>query len=435
LSEVSPDRLRVAATEAGLLLYEVLNRAGLPDSSEIPGEEEVEGNELQSWKVPRTEITLIRVDEGDRIGEFLFSPQTVARALEFYEKVKHLPYKTDYAQGTYEEYVTRPDFSIPYRWADELPSWAKVRFFRNPVWKLVVVLITLCLGIFFAVLVRRVGRWWDAKFGQRGGPWRVGTLAFAMSLVAIPIVLARFLGNIIGVRFEVQAVISKGLFTLAFVAAVYAVFALFEFIAEVIVSSRYLSEKSFNAPLVRVTSRLFGILASIFIIVRAAEYLGIQVGPVLAGLGIGGLAVALAARPTLENIIGGFTLFADKPVRVGDFCHFGDEEGIVEEIGLRSTRIRKRNDVLVTVPNADFSQMQLENSARILQRVYHETLGLRYETTPDQLRYVLAKLREMLIGHPKVSPYRLHVRFRGFGAYSLDVEVYARTHTCMPLVL
>ena len=107
LSEVSPDRVLVVSTETGLLLYEVLNRVGLPDISENPGRAADGQEELHSWKVPRTEITLVRVDDGERKGEFLFSPRTVARALEFYEKVNHLPHQSGYARGTYEEYISR----------------------------------------------------------------------------------------------------------------------------------------------------------------------------------------------------------------------------------------------------------------------------------------------------------------------------------------
>ena len=158
LSKVSPDRALSVATEAGLLIYEVLNRVGLPDYSEVPGEAEIEREELQAWTVPRTEISIVRVEEGDRAGEFLFSPQTVDRALEFYEMVKHLSHNTSYAPGNYEQYVTRPDFRLPYLWADELPSWANKRFFRNPVWKWLAVLLTFAVGVTAAFAVNRLGR-------------------------------------------------------------------------------------------------------------------------------------------------------------------------------------------------------------------------------------------------------------------------------------
>jgi MscS family membrane protein len=429
ISQVSADRAASVVTESALLLYEVLGRVGLPDYAEVPGAEEVADGDLRKWTVPRTEIAIVLTEEGDRSGEYLFSPQSVARALEFYDRVKHLPYKEPGLRGSYEEYVTRPNFVIPYLWADDLPSWAKTQLMRNPLWKWIAVVLVLALGVALGYLLRRLRRRWDQRGGADELNRRISTLFWAVFLLVIPILAEQVIHRVIGVRFELQAVISRALFILAFAAAVLVAFALANFVATAIISSRRLRERSIDAHLVKVIARLMAIVAALVIVFEATEFLGFPVGPVLAGLGIGGLAVALAARPTIENVIGGFILFADKPVRVGDFCRFGEEYGTVEEIGIRSTRIRKRNDAVVTVPNAEFSQLQLENRTRIRQRLYRTTLGLRYETAPDQLRYVLTKLREMLIGHPMVSPSNLNVRFVGFGAYSLDAEIYAHVRT------
>jgi MscS family membrane protein len=149
----------------------------------------------------------------------------------------------------------------------------------------------------------------------------------------------------------------------------------------------------------------------------------------MAGFGLGGIILALAVRPIVENFVGGLVLFSDKPVRIGDYCRFGDEYGTVEDIGMRSTRIRKLDDAVVTIPNSAFSQLQLTNFDRRRRRLYETVLGLRYETTPEQLRYVIAQLRGMLIGHPRVASDQLHVRFAGFGAYSLDIKVFAYIRT------
>jgi len=156
-----------------------------------------------------------------------------------------------------------------------------------------------------------------------------------------------------------------------------------------------------------------------------AEALNIPYGAALAGFGIGGLAVALAARSTLENVIAGFILFADKPLAVGDFCRFGDKIGTVERIGIRSTNVRTLDRTLVSVPNADFVNMHLENFGKRDRILLHKTFALRYETTPDQLRFVLAELRRLMIAHPKVTEDPARVRFVGFGENALEVEVFA----------
>ncbi len=175
----------------------------------------------------------------------------------------------------------------------------------------------------------------------------------------------------------------------------------------------------------RAVKVVLGALAGIAVI----QNLGVNVTGILAGLGVGGLAIALAAQKTVENLFGGVTLAADQPVRVGDFCRFGDKLGTIEEIGLRSTRVRTLDRTLVSVPNAEFSGMQLENYTRRDRIWLRALLGLRYETTPDQLRHVLAGLRRVLREHPRVDPDPARVRFVAFAAHSLDLEVFAYIRT------
>jgi MscS family membrane protein len=159
------------------------------------------------------------------------------------------------------------------------------------------------------------------------------------------------------------------------------------------------------------------------------QHLGFNVTSLLAGLGIGGLAVALAAQKSVENLFGGVTLIADQPVRVGDFCRFGDRVGTVEDVGLRSTRVRTLDRTVVTIPNSQFAALSLENFAQRDRIWLNATIGLRYETTPDQLRHVLVALKRVLLSHPKIHPDPARVRFVGFGAYSLDVEIFAYVRT------
>ncbi|UCF01513.1 MAG: mechanosensitive ion channel, partial [Deltaproteobacteria bacterium] len=116
-------------------------------------------------------------------------------------------------------------------------------------------------------------------------------------------------------------------------------------------------------------------------------------------------------------------------VRVGDFCRFGDKMGTIEEIGIRSTRVRTLDHTVITVPNATFSNMEIDNiTARERIRLL-AILTLRYETMPDQLRYILVEIRKLLYSHERVIPDTPRVRFINFGAYSLDIEVVAYVDT------
>lgn len=152
---------------------------------------------------------------------------------------------------------------------------------------------------------------------------------------------------------------------------------------------------------------------------------GVDLTAILTGLGIGGLAVALAAQRTLENLLGGMMIITDEPIRVGDFCKVGDQMGTVEDIGLRSTRLRTLSRTMVAVPNGQISAMSIENFSLRDKFWFRHPIGLRYETSADQLRYVLAEIRTMLYSHPKVERDDARIRFVGFGGSSLDLEIFA----------
>ena len=160
-------------------------------------------------------------------------------------------------------------------------------------------------------------------------------------------------------------------------------------------------------------------------VVAVLQQTGFQVSGLIAGLGVGGIAVGLGAQKTVANLFGGLSLTMDQAVRVGDVCKFGDKMGTVEDVGLRSTRIRTLDRTVITVPNAEFSEIHIENFTLRDRIRLQATLGLRYETTPAQLRDALERLRKLFRDHPRVSPDPIRVRFVSFGAYSLDVEVVA----------
>jgi len=152
---------------------------------------------------------------------------------------------------------------------------------------------------------------------------------------------------------------------------------------------------------------------------------GYNATTIVAGLGVGGVAVALAAQKTIENLFGGVAVITDRPVAVGEFCRFGERVGTVEDIGLRSTRIRTLDRTLVIVPNGQFSTMTLENFSKRDKMWFHFMLNLRRDTTPDQVRQLLQSITRALTEHPKAETGPLPVRFVGVGTYSLDLEVFA----------
>jgi MscS family membrane protein len=150
---------------------------------------------------------------------------------------------------------------------------------------------------------------------------------------------------------------------------------------------------------------------------------GYPVSGILAGMGIGGLAMALAAQDSIAGIFASVVIFLDKPFMVEDFVEINGVAGTVEEIGIRSTRIRTAEKTLVTLPNKEIMDSNINNFSRRPMRRAETTVGVTYGTTPDKMRDLLGRLREMLDGDEMVDSGTIFVSFAGFGDSSLDIEM------------
>lgn len=183
-------------------------------------------------------------------------------------------------------------------------------------------------------------------------------------------------------------------------------------------------QQTFSYSVLPLASRIVKITILILAITTILSDWGYNTSTILAGLGVGGLAIALAAQKTVENLFGGVSVISDRPVVIGDTCRFGDKVGTIEDIGLRSTKVRTADRTLVTVPNGQFSSMTLENLSRRDKLLLNFTLNLRRDTSPRQVRALLASIAKLLAESHKVESGPLSVRFIGVGKYSLDVEIF-----------
>jgi MscS family membrane protein len=153
--------------------------------------------------------------------------------------------------------------------------------------------------------------------------------------------------------------------------------------------------------------------------------LGFNMSTALAGLGIGGLAIGFGAQKTIENLFGGVSVLGDEVFRVGDVCRFGDRTGVVEDIGLRSTRIRTEERTLLAIPNGTVATINLENLSRRDKILLKTSLSLRSETKADHLRFILSEVRRLLYSHPKVESNTVRVRLTDIAGAAPSVEVMA----------
>lgn len=425
LSSLPPASRIKAGAAAAMALYEVLGRIELPAFEQIPGAEFRPGlgtNEVR-WAIPHTEIALVRISTGRHAGEFLFSADTVAAAVEFYKRTRDLPYVRPMpVEHMYEKRIAGGGWLIPSPWIEAMPQWLRTPVWGQAVWKWFA--LVLLLGAFGMVLKAALRL---SRKGSAGRPFlhALARLFLPLALLVAAPVFAYV--TLVQVNFINEVGSTIGLLTSAvmFFSAAWLAWRAAPVIAEAIISSPNIAPESIDAHLIRICLRLCGLIAAAALLSVGAERVGMPVYGIVAGLGIGGLAIALAAQPTIENLIGSLSLFADKPVRVGSLCRYGDSLGTVEGIGIRSTRIRGNDRSLTTIPNGALSRMPIVNLSQRDRMLIQSVIGLRCETSAEQLRFVLAKLREMLIAHPRIITETARARFIGFSASSRDIEVYA----------
>lgn len=347
------------------------------------------------------EILLERVQRGNNPPVWLFSAETLKNVPEIYKELN---------VRTLDTYL--PKFLVN-TWFLWFPLWQ---------WLLILLLIPLSFGLSILVTrfstlmllfsVHRIAKVRvDHHVARLTGPIRVLIFALAIwfiSLLSRSVLLSAFWTYVA--------------LTLTVIGATWLCVRVIDVLFKLKQSQFMLSDKISMVQLGRKLSKIMAVIVGTLVIFYIA---GINIAAVLTGLGIGGIAIAFAAQKTLENLFGGIMIISDQPVRVGDFCRAGEHLGTVENIGLRSTRIRTLERTVVSVPNGQLAVMSLENLTMRDKTWFHHTLKLRYETTADQLRYILAEIRKMMYQHPKVESSSARVRFIGMGDSSLKLEVFA----------
>jgi MscS family membrane protein len=152
--------------------------------------------------------------------------------------------------------------------------------------------------------------------------------------------------------------------------------------------------------------------------------LGFDVSAALAGVGIGTLALGLGAQKTFENMFGGVSILFDKVIQVGDTCKVNNQTGVVEDIGLRSTRLRTSERTLLSIPNGIMATAVVENLRFRDKFLCQQIIRLRYDLSPDHVRFVVEEIRQLLLENPKVEDSTSRVRFLRFSDYALEVEIF-----------
>lgn len=424
LSGIAPEARRETANDAIVYLYEILMRIELPPLDEIPGDADIEdGFALDRWTLPHTEITVHRVADGPREGEYLFSPETVKRAGEFYERTKQLPYRREPPIANVNEFLeVYGGWAIPLAWVDALPGWMRNIVWGQAVWKWVMllgaVLALLALVLSAYRFTRRKGR--PRSAGQYLSKLAVPGLLLVACVWAFPRLFVDI--QLVG---DVAKYVNLTATAIAYLSLAWAVWILILAAGEALVSRPRIRAESLDASLIRLTVRLIAIGAAVMLVFQGATAIGIPLVGLVASVSIGGLAIALAAQDTLKSLLGSLMIFIDQPYRVGERIVAGGHDGVVEHIGLRSTRIRQLDGHLTSIPNEKMATMHIENIER--RKYIRRKTRLRIATgTPrEKVQRALATVRGVLKDHegmPKDRPPRVY--FEEFNSDSLSIVIF-----------
>jgi len=350
------------------------------------------------------EIELERVEHGSQSYVWLFSRQTVAR----------IP-------GAFRELDAAGSLRILPR------ALTEHRFLSVPLWKWLATIAGLVVALLSASLLTRgvtrilqplirrfIGTGQGPEATTFQGPIRLFLLAATLRIFAeaSPSLLSRERWAGVGGGL---AIIAIGWFLTQFV----------DILADL--RARQLSRVKQPGEIAMLTlgRRLFKIAVSLVVALILLHGVGVNISAMLAGLGVGGIALALAAQKTLENLFGGISLIMREAIRVGDFCSVGGQAGVVEDIGLGSTRLRTLDRTLVSLPNAQISQLNVENMTLRDKFWFHQVLGLRYDSSAGQMRSILEGIEKLLQNAARVEHSTARVRLIGFGATSQTLEVFA----------
>jgi len=400
------------ASEVATCIKEILDRVELPAWDRIPDTEEIESagglEKLSRWRIPGTRITIARVEQGPQKHEYLFSPGTVDRAVEYFHSLKSKPYRTEgpaTSEGFFRWYMSTPGHPVLAAMVQWLPERMQhSRTMGLATWKWPGLIILLLIAIAVMTLAYRVQRALTNRVQGKSVFKFCLLIVFPIIAMLAPLAFKHVIQHYLTVRGYPLYIMGFAANLVALLAAVVVIFAATQRIAEIIIASPRINPQGLNAQLIRITSQLMSVVLTVLLFLVGGQYLGINIGTLLASAGIGGIALALGAQDTLKTLFGTLSLMADKPFRVGDRIQFDKYDGVVEDIGLRSTKLRLLTGHLVTLPNDQLAGNDIEN---IAQRKYirrKSEIHIPLNTASEKVEMALAIIREKLAHQEGMDP-------------------------------
>ncbi|HYG45787.1 MAG TPA: mechanosensitive ion channel domain-containing protein, partial [Bordetella sp.] len=315
---------------------------------------------------------------------------------------------------------------IPDWLTSGIPESLKVVYLNTPVWKIIAIACVVVLMLALAFVWARV-----VRIQCRRGS-EVRKLGWRFTLPAVLLAIYFFSDWYVIAHINPAGLFATGeslLSTAAFYGVVaWAVWIGCFLVAEAVINTPRIAGNSLDTHLLRLAARVAAIGSAGGILIYGANEVGIPAFGLIAGIGVGGFALALAAQSTIENLFGGVALFADRPFRIGDVISFGNERGAVEMVGTRSSRIRALDGTLVTVPNSDLAKMKIVNFTKRNKCLFVHTLALHVDTPANEIRLLLQRMRSLVADEELVEKSDGWPRIRCVGVAIGRVEVELRAY-------
>jgi MscS family membrane protein len=440
LSRVSPILRETVGPESVVLLREVLDRIDLPDAAQIPDAAEMARLGEKKWRIPDTEIDFVLIEKGPRAGQYLVAPETVARLREFYAEVRKLPDRSQVTLGliqavkninldqsgtVYDIFLNSPaglSRIVPLRWLLSMPAWTKARVFDLAVWQWLGLAFGMGLGALLLWAVVMIKRRWKRARRNPDSPRYYSLLIPLVAMLAAG-EAAPLLFSMLRIGGIPRVVLAYGATLVTYLAAAWLCLLAVILLGEAIIESEHIKTRSLDGQLFRLGARFVGAIGASAILVKGADALGLPAYSVVAGLGVGGLAVALAARDSLANLLGSILIMFEKPFRIGHQIRLSGNTGKVVDVGFRSTRLRTLDNSLISIPNNDVVNATVENLSARNERRQRFLVQVTYDTPREKLTALLEGIRKLIAGHPFADSTNFHVRLNDLGESSLDILV------------
>jgi MscS family membrane protein len=314
-----------------------------------------------------------------------------------------------------------PGWWVSMTTIERFPGWAKVVVLNHAIWKWIAATLLLFVIAWLVVVVHRLTRYDQPDNPARSYLRSLLTPLFILIINPIAAYVLTEQINLIGGLTKAVLLVSQ---TIEYLVATWVAWLGSLLLAELVILSPRIAEDSLNAQLLRLTARILGIVLGLVIIFYGANQIGLPIVGVLAGVGVGGLAIALAAQDSLKNLLGSLMIFMDQPYKPGQRIVVEGHDGFVEQIGLRSTKIRMLNGALTVIPNEKMASMDVENIGRRKFIRRQTSIRLANDTPVDRIETAIGIIKDILQDHEGMReelPPR--VFFDEFNPDSLNIMV------------